>query len=333
MSCATGSTPSPAQNDTSPKWIDQAPPVTFRPSHPMPRDPHLTAADAGRRRFLHYCLALMVVTLPAPGRPAAATGSAVSGMIALIGRQSMIIQKIFKEMLLVALGIERQENLAALRRSREQFDATLAALRHDQALRGLRDDEVVRAKFEALIQLWPPFDDMILSGITASQVSHNLVDALAELDPLLTGAADATLESLVERAKADKQSAGLARSLSTAAVQRTLTQKMAKEFLLVAYRYEAEANRKRLLRSYETFDQILRAMRDGDPERRLIPAPTRAIRAKLAEVELVWRGHLPIMRSVVEGTQPERDMVAEVARSDLHLLRGTEEVFSLYAEL
>ena len=296
----------------------------------MPGHP---AARAGRRRFLQYGLALMAVTLPASGRPAAATGSAVSGMIAVVGQQSMIIQKIFKEMLLVALGIERQENLAALRSSREQFDATLSALRHDQALRGLRDDQAVRARFEALIQLWPPFDDMILSGITASQVSHNLVDALAELDPLLTGAADATLESLVERAKANKRLAGLARSLSTAAVQRTLTQKMAKEFLLVAYRYEADANRERLSRSYETFDQILQAMRDGDPDRRLIPAPTRSIRAKLAEVELVWRGHLPLLRSVAAGAQPARDMVAEAARSNLHLLRGTEEVFALYAKL
>ena len=332
MAIATGPTPSRRRTKRRPSELIRRP-VTFRPSRPPSRAPQRTTAAADRRRFLRLGLALVPATLPLPGRPSAATGSALTSMIAVIGRQSMIIQKIFKEMLLVALGIERLENLAALRRSREQFDATLTELRHDQALRALRDDDVVHTRLQALIQLWPPFDDMILSGITASQVSHNLVDALAELDPLVTGAAEATLDSLVERARVNKGMAGLARSLSTAAAQRTLTQKMAKEFLLVAYRYDAEANRERLLRSYETFDRTLGAMRDGDPERRLIPAPTGDIRAKLAEVELVWRSYLPLMRVVAEGAQPARDMVAEAARSNLHLLRGSEEVFALYAEL
>ena len=121
--------------------------------------------------------------------------------------------------------------------------------------------------------------------------------------------------------------------ISVASHQRTLTQRMAKQFLLIAYGHEARKNKSRLKKTASRFARSLRALRSGDQEQRLIAPPTEDIRAQLKQVDRLWFEFERLIREAVKGDPPNRKEIRRLDELNSDLLAALEQTVALYRKL
>ncbi len=255
--------------------------------------------------------------------------------INLADNQVMLMQKMSKEVLLAALGVDLERNLDQLETTQALFDRTLWGLRDGDP--GLRLPVTqVPGILQYLTQvedLWPPYDDAIRQGVRIGKVERKMVDALAKVEPPLFEAMNLATKAYVDEATKVQMHGFLAVAINLAGRQRMLSQKMTKEFLLIAYDYNVEANRARLAESIALFDQTLAGLINGDPERRLIRPPKPEITSQLFKVEGLWRDFLLAVDSAARGGKPSRPEIERVARLNLPLLQEMNLAVSLYEAL
>ena len=122
-------------------------------------------------------------------------------------------------------------------------------------------------------------------------------------------------------------------AIDTTGRQRLLTQKMAKEFLLVAYGHKVTENREHLARSVDQFDRTLRALAEGDFDMHLLPPPTAELRAQFANVIRLWDDLHPIVKSAAEGGTIEQGDILAVAQKNMPLLKEINKAIFMYESL
>ena len=119
--------------------------------------------------------------------------------------------------------------------------------------------------------------------------------------------------------------------LNLAGRQRMLTQKMSKEFLLVAYGHEADANRLSLLETSGLFDQTLNGLFNGDDVLDLPGNPSATVRAQLDVVKGLWTAMQPIVEAgSAAGSTISPDQIASVAEKNLPLLKEMNKAVGMY---
>ena len=87
----------------------------------------------------------------------------------------------------------------------------------------------------------------------------------------------------------------IATVINLAGRQRMLTQKMCKEYYLLALGHELASNRTRILGSVGLFARTLRGLQHGDEEQGLPAARDLGIKAQLRSVAELWREYMPLM--------------------------------------
>jgi hypothetical protein len=256
-------------------------------------------------------------------------------VINLAGMQRMLTQKMSKESVLVALGIDREQNLKSLEETRTLFALTLRGLRQGDAALGLpetTEPEILEdlSKVEAL---WPTFEKTIRSSVKGGQVSEDQLATIALLNEPLLQAMDQAVQSYEDAATRGELRSVLAVAVNVSGRQRMLTQKMTKEFLLIAYDHEAKKNRDSLKQTYRLFDKTLNGLLNGDPELRLLPAPTPELKVQLRKVQRLWDEFLPALKSVMKGGQPTDKTIAFVVLNNLPLLKEMNKAVLMYERL
>lgn len=83
--------------------------------------------------------------------------------------------------------------------------------------------------------------------------------------------------------------------------QRMLSQKMTKEALLATSGINAGENRKNLKETMNTFEQVLKGLRDGDASLNLPACENEEIAAKLDKINLLYDEMVPLLSKVTEG--------------------------------
>ena len=123
----------------------------------------------------------------------------------------------------------------------------------------------------------------------------------------------------------------LAVTINLAGKQRMLSQKMSKEFLIIAKQFDPETNRLYLQETYTLFDRTLQGLMDGDATLELPGTKDEAIRAQLAKVQALWTDFKQLMEygSKTQDTIPE-DKIAEVAQKNLPLLSEMNKAVTMY---
>jgi hypothetical protein len=115
--------------------------------------------------------------------------------------------------------------------------------------------------------------------------------------------------------------------------QRMLSQKMFKEYLLIAYGYEDGNNRRNLDNTIDLFDHTLEGLIKGDNDQGILRAPTPEIRAQLRVVERLWDEIRPQLEPFTKAGRPDRGAIAKVAPQNLLLLEEMNKAVSLYERL
>ena len=116
--------------------------------------------------------------------------------------------------------------------------------------------------------------------------------------------------------------------INLAGKQRMLTQKMSKEFFLIAKGHDVDANKASLEKTMNLFDTTLIGLIDGDDALGLSPAPTDEILAQLEKVQSMWT---PFKASLEAG--PSDASIKAVADTNVPLLKEMNKAVGMFAAL
>ncbi len=293
----------------------------------------------GKLRLLTLALLAFVFTASA----VVGTGSSLAKSridfehaVNMAGQQRTLAQQIGKEAILVAMGIDKEVNLQRLQDSHGMFKRISKGLRNGDAELGLKplsDPELIR-HVDRVEQIWASVEQLLARGVEGDEMTAEEVVAVAEMtEPLYS-----VVDELVKALRQEAQKGMVVFSINLLAIdystrQSMLSQKLAKEFLLVAYGHSVEKNRKALARSSSHFDRVLKGLLDGDLQLRLRQAPTPAIRIELQKAMQIWTDVVPIVEGVANGQQVDDGQLGQISNLNLSLLETIDSATELFGAL
>ncbi|WCE30322.1 type IV pili methyl-accepting chemotaxis transducer N-terminal domain-containing protein [Vibrio sp. SCSIO 43137] len=267
---------------------------------------------------------------------AAPTPAEYGVVLNLSGKQRMLSQKMSKEVALVALGVEAENNLKNLAATSSLFDKTLKGLRDGDNSLGLPATESKRIlrQLTKVDEIWAGFYPVVKQIIASKTVNEQQLDSIAKQNlPLLKQMNKAVGLYEKDAKKTGLKSApGLAATLNLSGKQRMLSQKMSKEYFLIALGYQVEDNKLNLLETYSLFDRTLKGLKDGDDTLDLPGTKPEHIRQQLDVVNGLWQEFQPL---VAEGAAHSSagmssEQVGQIARLNLPLLKEMNAAVQLY---
>ena len=241
-------------------------------------------------------------------------GSDMGDTINVAGRQRMLTQKMSKEALLVAAGIDAATNRENLRKTADLFHSSLAGLQDF----GHKD---IAAQLSVVSGMWNTFRQYITAVLDGDTSGALLQKIASENMPFLKNMNAAV--QLYAKAAGSSMSQELANTIDVAGRQRMLTQKMSKETLLIAAGIDTAANTKHLQKTANLFDSTLKGLKDfGHAD----------IAAQLQEVSGLWGTFHSHILAVLRGdTSP--NVLQSIATSNMPLLKSMNKAVQMYAKL
>jgi hypothetical protein len=111
----------------------------------------------------------------------------LGAVINVAGRQRMLTQKMSKEILLIALGVDPAANQKALQETKELFQTSLAGLVQGNTELGLppTTSKPLLTQLRKVESLWKEFSPLVDEASGTAQISPTLVQRVAELNPPL----------------------------------------------------------------------------------------------------------------------------------------------------
>jgi hypothetical protein len=292
------------------------------------------------RKFL-FLPALMLVSLfvffdVAPALAAEPTAAEYGVVLNLSGKQRMLTQKMSKEIVLIAMGHDKEANVENLKATADLFDKTLTGLRNGDAglqLVSTSNPRILR-QLDKVDAIWAEFQPIVQTIVDQGSASGDQIAVVAEKNlPLLKQMNKCVKLYEKDASKAGMSSdPGLAVTINLSGKQRMLTQKMSKEFFLIAYGHDAENNKLNLQETYTLFDRTLKGLLDGDSSLDLPGTTDAKIRKQLATVQGMWTRFQP---SMAYGADPatsaiSANKVSLVAGGNVPLLKNMNKAVKLY---
>ncbi|WP_028864835.1 type IV pili methyl-accepting chemotaxis transducer N-terminal domain-containing protein [Psychromonas aquimarina] len=284
-------------------------------------------------------ICFLLFSLPAVTSAYAAEGptSAEYGVVLnLSGKQRMLTQKMSKEILLIALNENKAANLVNLENTSTLFDKTLKGLRDGSSelrLPPTSSSRILR-QLDKIDKIWAGFYPIVKDIIDADSANKEQVALIALNNLPLLKQMNKAVGLYEKDAKKGglKAAPGLAATINLAGKQRMLTQKMSKEFLLVAYGHNVEDNKLSLLETYSLFENTLKGLKDGDDNLGLPGTKPQHIREQLDVVNGLWVNFKPIVASAADykTTKISADKITELAETNLPLLKEMNKAVGMY---
>lgn len=293
----------------------------------------MTHIPARMLTCLVFLSALGALTI---AKNAVAADKIAERVVNIAGMQRMLTQQMSKELLLVALDVDKDLNLKRVQSTRELFNRTLTGLRDGDVALGLPGT----TNSEALLRLsnvenvWGQFDRAIAKSLTNRGITARQMDAIAGLNLSLLKATHEAAQAYEHEANINSilfSVLGLA--IDYSARQRMLIEKMAKEYLLIAYGHEVDINKRNLAKSIILFERTLHALISGDSELRLMSAPTREIKAQLRKIQRIWDELLPLVQDAADKGKTNKEAVVQVARFNGPLRKAMNTAVFMYESL
>lgn len=284
---------------------------------------------------------LLVVAVMLPGVSQAEPSAAESGtIINLSGRQRMLSQKLTKELLLVALDLNKDTNLQNAAATAGLFDSTLRGLRNGDPALGLPPTVApqILQQLAAVDSAWTAYKAVADAIVAAGAITPEQVTRIAELNLPLLDQMNRCVKLYEEQASSGSmaENHALAVAVNLSGRQRMLSQRMTKEYLLLALDYQPEATRLKLGETTELFSRTLAGLRDGDAMLGLSSEiNTPQILAQLDVVVRCWQTFEPHIRAAIDDREhaftPEAQR--KVAVESVRVLAEMNKVVSLYEAL
>lgn len=260
-------------------------------------------------------------------------------IINLAGKQRMLTQKMVKEALLIFAGIDIEKNRKYLGQTVGLFVKTLEGLRNGDDSLGLPPAEIPSMKSQI---------DLVKSGFDEVEFIFRRIikgeapssDAIAELAEKNTAILE-DMNTVVEMYEQElrevivKEKAFLGVEINLSGKQRMLSQKMAKEALLIYLDIDRRKNKRLLHETCTLFDKSLNGMKYGDGELGLPGTTEKNIAQQLDFVVGVWKKLKPIMERSCDimVDKISKEEITTIANLNLVLLNRMDKIVTMYENL
>ena len=258
----------------------------------------------------------MIILLSHSNIANAQTAEEFGTVINLSGKQRMLTQKMSKEVMLIAVDIDKQSNLKNLAATSSLFDKTIKGLRNGDAdlkLPPTTSPKILR-QLDRVDKLWADFYPVVQNVVSNGAATAEDVAAIS-----------------TKNLKLLKQ---MNKTINLSGKQRMLTQKMSKEFLLVAYNHETADNKLNLLETFTLFERTLQGLKVGDDTLGLPPTNDSDILNQLDKVSSLWDDAKPVFVSATsQGGNISDDDKNKIAKLNLPLLKEMNAAVQMYEGL
>ncbi len=247
-------------------------------------------------------------------------------VINLAGKQRMLTQKISKEALLIAKGIDVEANTKSLKATDELFNKTLKGLIAGDADLGLgkTEDKAIIEQLNKVTTLWETFDKSI-DKIASGKTDKETLKAIADQNIPLLKEMNAAVQ-MYAKASGSSLDKGVATTINLAGKQRMLTQKMTKELLLVANGIDVDASKEALGKTVALFEKTLTGLIKGDADLGLTATTDKDILAQLDKVKSLWAEYKPVLEKVDVSDEG----LKSAASKNLPLLKEMNTAVKMY---
>ena len=291
------------------------------------------------RKNLALLFLLLAALLGGGAALQAQTAEEFGAILNLSGRQRMLSQKMSKELLQVALNLNKTSSLKALDATAQQFDQILNGLKVGNAELGLpaSSDFVILFQINVVETTWGRYQTLIQRVQTTGKVTDADVTEISQTSLKLLKESNqlVTLFELASKRSGLKADPVLASIINVAGRQRMLSQKMSKELLLIHYGVDVEANKLNLLATVTLFDRTLKGLIEGDSLLGLPATREPVIRERLLAVQAIWERLFPVVDAASRQsttTIPEENLQV-LLQENLPLLKTMNEAVGLFAQL
>ena len=221
----------------------------------------------------------------------------------------------------LSLGFDREANLARLRAAHEGFEENLAKLSAGDPSIGLpRPEPKMQEILRELRLAWDINKGVGLDVMESGEAALKDIAIAAQLDQMVIDAAVRAREEYEKKYLKNNLVSIDVLALIQAEQQSFRIEKMAKQLLLIAMKYDVDVQREQLAASTVIFNRVLHGMIDGDPELQLIPVRNPALRTELIRTKDAWSRVQPQFKSAAKGNP--------VAMEDLKVITADIELLS-----
>jgi len=191
-------------------------------------------------------------------------------IINISGKQRMLTQKMSKEALFVAKGINIDKNIQNLKETTKLFESRLQSLINGDKTLNIpktTDKETVE-QLTKISALWTLLK-LDMNRIIEKKSDKKILESIATNNLLLLKSMDEAVEMYTIKTNFYKEDPKLAEQINLSGRQRMLTQKMTKELLLVANNIEVSKNRKNTQETGTLFEVTLKDLMDNTKDENL----------------------------------------------------------------
>ncbi len=246
--------------------------------------------------------------------------------INLAGKQRMLSQIIAKDILLIKAGIDKKENLKKLKKHRDLFDKTLKGLMKGDKELKLKPikNQKIQKELKIVQNIWNEFDVKILQVLNDKLLNKKQLIKIQEQNLLLLHKMDEIVKLYVLETK--ESVSKRAQAINLSGKMRMLTQKMAKELLLIYEDVDRDKNLENLKNTQDSFLKILRGLQNGDKSLNLEPTKLPKIKNQLNKIAKSFKQIQLNMKSALEDKKTLKMVVNKLDT----LLIEVDKVVKMY---
>ncbi len=265
---------------------------------------------------------LILLILFIPLLSFALTTKQLAVSINLAGKQRMLTQKMTKEALLIKAGVDKSENIEKLEKTRALFDRTLKGLiggDEGLKLKACRNADVQK-QLRIVEKLWKPFERNIVK-VVENRADKRTYEALQKQNLTLLKEMNRAVQLYVAQSK--EGTSRRAQAINLSGKERMLTQRMAKDLLLISQNIQAAQNREDLKKTMRLFERILNGLQKGDKALSLEGTKLPKIQKQLQKGERLWKEIKP---NLLEKSLNKKELKTTIEKLDTLLVEMNKAV-------
>jgi len=244
-----------------------------------------------------------------------------ASIINISGKQRMLTQKMTKEALFIAKGIDVEENIQNLKETTKLFEDRLQILITGDANLSIpkTTDKEILDQLTKVSALWTLLK-LNLNKVIEKKANQEIFEAIANDNLLLLKSMDEAVEMYTIKSNFYKKNSNLAEQLNLAGRQRMLTQKMTKELLLVANNIKPNQNLKNTRETGTLFEVTLKNLIDNTKDEK--------IRKQLYVTAETWAKY----RTIIIMVNTSKNSLNRLDKLNMPLLKEMDIAVKMYEE-
>lgn len=279
--------------------------------------------------FALWAVAIFPVTVPS-----VAAESQMTRSLDAVGQQRLLSQMLVSDLTLLHLGMEGKAPRDRAKGYLIRFSQLHNGLLYGDPKLGLvaEKSEKITGQLKKINEAWLLFSAAVKAALNAKAITADHLESVSGLSEALY---DTTTNArkAYHSTKPKRLHSQLDIAIEVAEGQISLTQKMIKEYLLVAAKHKQRKNRSLLNASYTLFDRALKGLIHGDAGQNLLEVPDPEVQKRLAAVEVIWEKSLTLLKPTAVDKTPGQPAIGNALNLNRQLMNEMTAAVVAYRKL